>query len=114
MSASAKVSGVLIYYRAARLALLYIFHQEVSGWEMPWMDKVLWLLGQDSLSSPLALVPLNKRPLLSMGQALSSACSVFPKPLEKFKGTFWGAVAEQLQICRDIWVIGKPTTSANP
>lgn len=52
------------------------------------MDKAFWLFRQNSLSSPLALIPLNKSPLLSMGKALSSACSVFPKPLEKFEGVF--------------------------
>lgn len=81
---------------------------------MPRRDKVLWLLGQDSLSSPPALIPPNKRALLSTGQALSSACSIFPKSLEKFEGAFWDAVVERLQTCRGIWVIGKPTTSANP
>lgn len=69
------------------------FCLEVSEREAPCRYKGLWLSGQDPLSSPLALIPPNKRSLLPegqespTGQALSSACSIFPAPLGSFNGS---------------------------
>lgn len=69
------------------------FCLEVSEREAPCRYKGLWLSGQNPLSSPLALIPPNKRSLLPegqespTGQALSSACSIFPAPLGSFKGS---------------------------
>lgn len=173
-------------------ALGVTFCLEVSEREAPCRYKGLWLSGQNPLSSPLALIPPNKRSLLPegqespTGQALSSACSIFPAPLGSFKGSDshppssdpggsqqtvrvalspppcclpqllgpaprstppsthrpgWclelglgccacpqgpssaegccvqgagGAVVERSQTCRALWVMGNPTTSANP
>lgn len=69
------------------------FCLEVSERKAPCRYKGLWLSGQDPLSSPLALIPPNKRSLLPKGQesptgqALSSACSIFPVPLGSFNGS---------------------------
>lgn len=116
MSASAKVSGVLIYYRGPRLALLYegSFIRKSQDEKCHVGTKYSGYWGRIPSPAPLALIPPNKRALLSTGQALSSACSIFPESMEKFEGAFWDAVVEQLQTCRGIWVIRKPTTSANP
>lgn len=49
-----------------------------------------------------------------MGQPMSSAHSIFPKPLEKFEGAFWDAVVEQLQGYRETHHFCKSLSPGEP